>query len=59
MQSNEPLRLKISELPKMLELVGPNGEIKLFELLPSKKDGFGVFTNKVSNQLRKLIGRNR
>jgi hypothetical protein len=59
MGNDEPMRINMSELPKLLELIGPNGETKLFELLPSKKDGFGVFTNKVSKTLRKYIVRNK
>lgn len=55
MRKNEPIRLKLYELPRLLELVGPNGEIKCFQLMPSKKDGFGVFINKVSDSLLRYI----
>ena len=59
MNKDEALRLKTSELPKILELVGPDGQTKVFELLLSKKDGFGVFINKVSTPLRKYFGRSK
>ena len=56
MKSDEPLRLKTSELPKVLELVGPNGETIPYELIPTK-GRIGVFLNKVSKPLCKFIGR--
>lgn len=58
MSNDEPIRLKMSELPKLLELIGPNGETVPFELLPTK-GRIGVFLNKVSKPIRKLISRNR
>ena len=54
MTQNEPLILRTSELPKILELVGPNGETEHFEMLPTK-GRIGVFLNKVSKPLLKLI----
>lgn len=56
MNSNDPIRIRMNELPKLLELIGPNGESVPFELMPTK-GRVGVFLNKVSKPLRKLIGR--
>ncbi len=58
MPSDELIRIRSSELPKILELVGPNGETEHFEMLPTK-GRIGVFLNKVSKPLRKLINRNK
>lgn len=58
MMSDSPIRVKMNELPKLMELIGPNGETKFVELLPSK-NGLGVFVNKVSTQLIKYLGRSK
>ena len=57
MNSDDPIRVRMSELPKLLELIGPNGETVPFELMPTK-GRIGVFLNKVSKPLRKFIGKN-
>lgn len=54
MKSDEPLRLNTNELPRLLELVGPNGETIPYELMPTK-GRIGMFLNKVSKPLRKFI----
>ena len=56
MNSNDPIKVRMSELPKLLELIGPNGETEHFEMMPTK-GRIGVFLNKVSKPLRKFIGR--
>ena len=56
MNSGESIKIRMSELPKRLELIGPNGEIIPFALMP-KKGEVGVYLNKISNQLLKLIGK--
>lgn len=58
MKSDEPLRLQMQDLPKVLELIGPNGETVPYELMPTR-GRIGVFLNKVSKPLRRLIGKNR
>jgi len=57
MNSNDPIRVRMTELPRILELIGPNGETVPFELMPTK-GRVGVFLNKVSKPLRKFIARN-
>ena len=54
MKSDEPLRVKSTELPKVLELIGPKGEIIPYMLVPKKKT-IGVALNGVQTPLRKLI----
>jgi hypothetical protein len=58
MKSDNPIRLKMSELPKILEVIGPNGETEPFEILPTK-GRVGAFLNKVSKPLRKIINKSR
>jgi hypothetical protein len=58
MKSDEPIRLKMSDLPKLLEVIGPNGETEPFEILPTK-GRVGAFLNKVSKPLRKIINRRK
>jgi hypothetical protein len=36
MNSSDPIRIRMSELPRLLELIGPNGETVPFELMPTK-----------------------
>lgn len=55
MSPDDTIRVKMNELPKRLELIGPNGEIIPFALMP-KKGEVGVYLNKISSQLLKLIG---
>ena len=58
MKSNNTIKIRTCDLPMMLEVEGPNGAIKLLELLPSK-DGFGVFINKTSKAILKYFGKNK
>ena len=56
MYHEKRLKVKMSELPVLLEVEGPNGEQIPYELKPAR-ERIGVFLNKVSMPIRKLISR--
>jgi hypothetical protein len=56
MDPNDHLRVKMSDLPKLLVVEGPHGEEVPFEIKP-KRDGIGVFLNKVPAPIWKFIKR--
>ena len=56
MTAEKRLRVKMSELPLLLEVEGPNGEQVPYELKPAK-DRIGAFLNKVSQPLRRALSR--
>ena len=58
MKSDDPIRIKSNELPKTLDLIGPNGETIEYVLIP-KKGNIGVSLNKVIGPFRKFITRNK
>lgn len=56
MSQEKRLKVKLSELPLLMDLEGPNGEQAHFQLLPKKKKGeIGMFLNAVPEHLSKHI----
>jgi hypothetical protein len=55
MHQDNRLRVKMCELPLILEVEIPNGE-EIYEIKPTR-NRLGVFLNKVSLPLRKFITR--
>lgn len=55
MSYEKRLKVKMSELPLLLEVEVPNGE-EIYEIKPSR-NRLGVFLNKVSLPLRNFISR--
>lgn len=58
MKSDDIIRIRMIDLPKVLEVVGPNGETVPFEILPTN-GRIGVYLNRVSKAIRKLTNRYR